>query len=212
VYPILSEVAKILRIAGGRERGPLPSFVEPHLLFALIIVGETRTIGRQALARRIGVGEGAIRTILKRLREDGYLHVNASGCSLSRGGLAAYGELRRVIPAMLKLGSTNLTVGRNQFAILVRGAARRVANGIDQRDAAIKVGAAGATTYLLRNSKFQIPRDSSDCERDFPGPVWGKLRRELRPVEGDAVIVCGAEDELLSVLGALSAATTIIRR
>ncbi len=207
----MSEVAKILRIAGERERGPIPSFVEPHLLLVLLIAGEAKTIGRQELAKRIGVGEGAVRTILKRLREDGYVQVNASGCSLTKSGLAAYGELRKIIPAMLKLGPTTLTVGKNQVAILVRGAAHRVANGIDQRDAAIKVGAAGATTYLLRNSKFQIPRDSSDCERDFPGPVWRKLRRELGPDEGDAVIVCGAKDELLSVLGALSAATTLLR-
>ncbi len=207
----MSAVTKILRIAGERERGPIPSFVEPHLLLVLLVAGEAKTIGRQALAKRIGVGEGAIRTILKRLREDGYMQVNASGCSLTKSGLAAYGELRKVIPAMLSLGPTTLTVGKNQVAILVRGAAHRVTNGIDQRDAAIKVGAAGATTYLLRNSRFQIPRDSNDCESDFPGPVWRKLRRELRPDEGDAVIVCGADDELLSVLGGLSAATTLVR-
>jgi len=207
----LSEVAKILRMAGERERGPLPSFVEPHLLLVLLVTGESGRIGRQALAKRVGLGEGAIRTILKRLRDDGYMEVNASGCSLTGDGLAAYRALRKLIPARLRLDSTTLTVGREQAALLVRGGGSRVGNGIPQRDAAIKVGASGATTYLLRDSRFQIPGDSGDCENDFPGPVWKKLRRELGPKDGDAIIVCGAEEALLSEIGALSAAITLLR-
>ena len=139
------------------------------------------------------------------------MEVNASGCSLARGGLAAYRALRELIPARLRLDSTTLTVGKKQVALLVRGGGDRVGNGIPQRDAAIKVGASGATTYLLRDSRFQIPGDSSDCEKDFPSPVWKKLRRELGPTDGDAIIVCGAEEELLSEIGALSAAITLMR-
>jgi len=206
----LSELARILKLAAEREPGPIPSFVEPHLLLALMVTGEAGRIGRQALAKRVGLGEGAIRTILKRMRDDGFMQVNASGCSLTRRGLSAYRYLRRVIPATLELESTTLTVGKNQIAILLRGAGQRVGNGIGQRDAAIKVGASGATTYFLSNSRFQIPGDSNDCEKDFPGPVWRRLRRELRPDNGDAVIVCGAERRLTSMLGALSAAITLL--
>ncbi len=199
-------------MAGERERGPIPSFVEPHLLLVLLVTGESGRIGRQALAKRVGLGEGAIRTILKRLRDDGYIQANASGCSLTRGGLAAYGALRKLIPGRLKLDATTLTVGKKQVALLVRGGGSRVGNGIPQRDAAIKVGASGATTYLLHDSRFKIPGDSSDCERDFPSPIWKKLRRELGPNDGDAIIVCGAEEEeLLAEIGALAAAITLLR-
>jgi len=207
----LQSLTDFLQVIGRRAQGPSPTFERAHLLLAFITIGESRTIGRGALAKRVGLGEGAIRTILKRLRDDGYMEVNASGCSLTKDGLAAYRALRKLIPGRLRLDSTTLTVGRKQVALLVRGGGGRVGNGIPQRDAAIKVGASGATTYLLRDSRFQIPGDSSDCEKDFPSPVWKKLRRELGPTDGDAIIVCGAEEELLSEIGALSAAITLLR-
>src|SRR5207245_4501491 len=106
-----------------------------HLLPVLTVTGESGRIGRHALAKRVGLGEGAIRTVLKRLRDDGYMEVNASGCSLTRSGLAAYRALRKLIPARLMLDSTTLTVGREQVARLVHGGGSRGGDGSPRRAA-----------------------------------------------------------------------------
>ncbi|HKT22119.1 MAG TPA: DUF4443 domain-containing protein, partial [Nitrososphaerales archaeon] len=94
--------------------------------------------------------------------------------------------------------------------ILVRSAGGAVSSGIQQRDASIRTGADGATTYAYRGDKFTVPGGSSDCEKDFPSGTWSSLRGELKPRNGDAVIVCGAKDETSARLGALSAALTLL--
>jgi hypothetical protein len=90
------------------------------------------------------------------------------------------------------------------------GSARNLKAGLEQRDAAVKVGAAGASTYIMKSGKFAIPGGSSDCEKDFPSKVWSVLRQQLSPKSGDAVILCGARDETTAKLGALSAALTLV--
>ncbi len=207
----MSAVAKLLKIVSEKDRGPIPSFAEPHLILAVLVAGDSKLIGRQALAKKVGLGEGAIRTIIKKLREDGYVGTNASGCYLTKKGTLAYKALQTTIPRMLFLDSTKLTVGKQQVAILVRTRSPRLVYGVEQRDAAIKAGAAGATTYFVRDSKFRLPRGSQDCERDFPDPIWKTLRTKLHPVNGDVVIICGSEDETTSKLGGLSAVMTLLR-
>jgi hypothetical protein len=83
-------------------------------------------------------------------------------------------------------------------------------SGIEQRDASIKAGAAGATTYVIRDSKFQTPGSSQDCQKDFPSRAWQVLRNELQPDEADVVIVCGSQDRRTSFIGAMSAALSLL--
>lgn len=206
----LSAIAPLMEIAKERERGPSPSFTPAQLVLAFLVIGDEGTIGRQALARMSGLGDGAVRTVLKKLREDGYVDVNASGCSLTRPGRKLYAGIRQKIAGIVLLERSPLTVGSKQAAVEVKGGAPMVRGGIEQRDSAIKVGASGATTYVIKGSKFTIPGGSLDCERDFPSPVWRKLRRELHPEDGDALVLSGSDDQMESKLGALAAALTLV--
>lgn len=203
-------MASLLRIAIEKEKGPMPSYTEAHLLLSFIIIAESKVIGRQSLAKRVGLGEGAIRTVLKKLKDEDFIITTASGCSLTKHGKEVYRRLKSLISHMIELNSTQLTVGDKQIAIAVRGVAKNVKDGIEQRDAAIRLGATGATTYVIKDSKFQIPNDSDDCERDFPSDLWSKIRLELKPKDGDVVIICGSRDIRTSMLGAISAALTLI--
>ena len=103
-----------------------------------------------------------------------------------------------------------MTVGRQQVCLAVRGRAKMVATGIQQRDSAIRSGAAGATTYIISGGKFTIPGGSGDCEKDFPNPAWRRIRRELTPRNGDAVIVSGSDDAVKAKIGAVAAALTLL--
>lgn len=207
----MAEVARLIRAWGEKEPGPMPTFAEPHLMLAVLVMGESRFTGRQALAKRIGLGEGAARTIIRRLKEEGFVGTNASGCYLTKKGAGAYHNLRKMIPHMMVLGRTELTVGKRQTAVLVRMRPTSITHGVEQRDATVRAGADGATTYLIRESKFQLPGDSQDCERDFPGTIWRTLREGLHPSNGDLVILCGSSDESTSTIGALSAILTLLR-
>ena len=167
-------------------------------------------IGRQALSENTGLGQGSIRTILKDLRRAGYLASDIQGCHLTEAGSRLYAEIARRLVGPLSLKATSLTVGSTQSAILIRSTGSPIGIGIEQRDSAVRVGADGATTYVIRSGKFNIPGGSKDCEKDYPGFVWSTLRKGLEPKNGDAVIVCGASDGNTARLGVLSAALTLL--
>ena len=146
---------------------------------------------------------------MRKLKEAGYLKVTASGCLLTKPGRQLYDKMKERMSDMVSVEHSPLTVGSKQTAIEFRGGASMVRTGIEQRDSAIKIGALGATTYVIRESKFTVPGGSSDCEKDFPSPTWRKLRREFSPRDGDALVLSGSEDSIKSQLGAIAAALTL---
>ena len=206
----MQSLSRLLQIAERPVQGPSPSFEKPHLVLAFITIGDSGIIGRQALAVRSGLREGPARTILKKLREDGFADASASGCYLTAAGRRAYELLRSRLSSFVLLESSNLTIGAHQVGIAVRGEGNSVRSGLEQRDSAVRLRATGATTFVIREGRFTVPGGSTDSEREFPGRVWSTLRKELRPKNGDAIVVCGARDETTAKLGALSAALTLL--
>lgn len=151
-----------------------------------------------------------MRTVLRKLTGAGYVETNALGCHMTASGKRSYSSISRMISPPVPLHGSKLTVGESQVAILVRSLKNSLASGIEQRDSAIRIGAAGATTYVIKAGKFSIPGGSNDCEKDFPSKSWSILRAELNPKDSEVVILCGAGDETTAKLGALSAALTLL--
>jgi hypothetical protein len=206
----LTTVSAWLSNLEKREPGPSPGYSKAHALLAFMTIGNAGTIGRQALAKSSGLGEGSIRTVLRKFRRMRYVSADAMGCHLTGSGKELYQTLSKKLPPMLPVQTSTLVVGSSQVAILVRDGAGSVSGGIEQRDSAVRAGAVGATTYIIRLGKFVIPGGSADCEKDFPEKIWSNLRDELEPRNGDAVIVCGAHNEGTAKLGVLSAALTLL--
>jgi hypothetical protein len=206
----LATLGSLLQLAPADVKGPSPTFEEAHLLLAFLTIGGARFTGRQALARQTGLGEGAVRTILGRLRDKGFADANASGWYLTAKGIRLHQSVGKKLTPFAAVSESQLTVGESQTAIAVRNGGMSVKSGIEQRDSAIKSGATGLTTYVIEAGHFAMPGVSDDCEKDYPSKVWSVLRRELKPRNGDAVILCGARDEVSAKLGALSAAFTLL--
>src|SRR5262249_43362935 len=148
--------------------------------------------------------------VLKKLRRSGYVEVVRSGCYLTSKGKRLVSGIQEGMTGLVPLSDSGLTLGSNGVALSLRWAGPTIRNGIEQRDAAIRVGASGVTSYAIVSGRFTIPGGSLDCEKDFPGPAWSELRSGLRPKNGDAVIVCGAPDQITAKLGALAAALTLV--
>ncbi len=203
-------VSTLLELGERRGQGPSPGFSREHVLLAFLTIGTSREIGRQALARSLNLGEGSMRTILRKFTRAGYVETDTLGCHLTPSGSRLHASILRSIPTMAPVLDSQVELGRSKVAVLARPTTDVAANGLDQRDSAIKAGATGAATYVVKNGKFAIPGNSPDCERDFPGSVWRILRSELSPKDGDVVILCGAADETTARLGALSAALTLL--
>ena len=206
----MASLHSLLDLASVEAPGPAPSFTAPHILLVFLTISASSYVGRQSLAKQCGLGEGAIRTVLKKLIDQGYVGVIRSGCFLTHPGKALAKAMHSSISPLVSVPHSGLTMGESQAALVLKGAGGRVRSGIEQRDSAIRIGASGATTYVMRSGKFTIPSGSSNCEKDFPDRAWGVLRKELGPKDGDAVVLCGAKDEVSARLGALAAATTIL--
>ncbi|HIE24075.1 MAG TPA: DUF4443 domain-containing protein [Candidatus Korarchaeota archaeon] len=102
-----------------------------------------------------------------------------------------------------------ITISRISTAILVRGVAEKVGNGMRVRDAAVSQGASGATTLTFIGGKLQIPGVSQDAETDFPEEVRS-LVEELKPRDGDAIILGTAERWRDANLGAIAGALCLL--
>jgi hypothetical protein len=206
----LASIRELLDLIESGAPGPTPSFAKPHILLAFLTIANSTFVGRQTLATRSGLGEGATRTILRKLKERGYVGIIRSGCYLTRSGRALAKSIHSTMSDVVPIPKSGLTMGDSQAALVLRGVAKKVQSGIEQRDSAIRIGAAGATTYVMKSGRFAIPGGSSDCEKDFPSQVWSHLKRDLVPRNDDAVILCGARDEVSAKLGALAAAITLL--
>ena len=100
------------------------------------------------------------------------------------------------IPYELSLSKCSITLGKHNYAGPVKQMASTVKSGIEQRDAAIKMGASGATTLLLTDNKFFIPLTGFDAlQNEFQ--LSKQLIETLHPEDRDVIII-GTDDTLRS--------------
>jgi DNA-binding PadR family transcriptional regulator len=183
-----------------RAVGPLPRFAEVHVRETLNLIEKYGRAGRKQLAEKLGIGEGSMRTILDTLKKHGLI-------TSSRGGHALTAKGRRYLGRPLefvRVDAGDLTVGEIDVATVVRGAAARVKKGIEQRDAAIKVGADGATVLVFKRGKLQFPDGFTKVNVKLE-----KLIKIFRPREGDVIIIGTGGDAVKAEAGARAAARTL---
>ncbi|MDA4117853.1 MAG: DUF4443 domain-containing protein [Thaumarchaeota archaeon] len=200
--PLLREVLS------SEYRGPRAVFSEVHVLRAILAIGAGGAVGRGKLGNLVGLGQGEVRTLIKRMKEKELIVIEPEGCKLSKRGDNEFQKLKEKIPWSSVVNAKSLGIGRECYAVLIRGAARNVRKGIEQRDAAVRIGANGAFTAVFTSGHFALPGEGTDCEKDGPRELWSAVRA-AKPEEGDVVIVVGADSEGDAELGALAAALTL---
>src|SRR5271169_4056604 len=190
-------------------RGPRAVFTQVHVLKALIAIGRTGSVGRGRLGTLTGLGQGEVRTLIKRLKDNDLIVIETNGCALSKKGEREYAKLSSLLVWSSRVDAKGLNLGERCWAVAVAGAARLVRYGIEQRDAAIKAGADGAFTAVFKAGRFTVPGEGTDCEKEGPSEPWATIRKAgLR--EGDAVVVTGSSEETSSEDGALAAVLTLL--
>ncbi|MEM1563367.1 MAG: DUF4443 domain-containing protein [Candidatus Bathyarchaeia archaeon] len=204
-----SEVKNILeKIVSEKVIGPAPTFSVLHILRAMEIVSE-KPVGRSKLAQELKIGEGVVRTIINRLKRAGLILTSKAGCQLTVKGLKLFEEYRKTLRKRAKLEEAGLMPASFNSAILVKNCGNKVKSGIEQRDAAVRVGAKGATTIILKNGRLVIPSVCDDLSRDYP-KIAEELITLLQPEENDVIVVAGADSLELAEYGAAAAAWTLL--
>ncbi len=152
-----------MRLIDRPKFGPLYRFTDYHVYKSLSIISDGRRKGRKQLADRIGVGEGSMRTIVDYLREEGFVDVKQTGIKITKLGLDYFNK----IPLQVyTLELPEISLGEHSVAVQVKGVAPKIKSGMEQRDVAIKAGADGATTIVVKDGRLTVPVDFNlDSER-----------------------------------------------
>ena len=195
------------KLAKEKAPGPNPSFSTFHFLRAIELIAE-KPIGRNKLAHELGIGEGATRTLIGRLKDEGLTSISKAGCTLTKKGLELWNEYGSIIKKT-RIEKNELTFAEYSFAVLVKKSGHKVRTGMEQRDAAIVAGARGATTILFKKGLLVFPAVDRNLKKDFP-KASNQIARLLKPQEDDTIIVVSSDDLAKAEHGALAAAWTLV--
>ncbi len=202
-------ISSLREVLSSDYRGPRAVFSEVHVLRAILTLGENGSVGRGRLGTILGLGQGEVRTLIKRMKESDLISIRPEGCKLSKRGEREFQMLKEKVPWSSRVRASSLGIGDECAGVLVRGAAKRVKKGLEQRDAAVRAGANGALTALFAGGRFTLPGEGTDCEKGGPRGLWTAVR-SAGPKEGDAVIVVGADSKGAAELATLAAALTLL--
>jgi hypothetical protein len=187
------------------------SFDVVHVFAGLQIIKKNNNItSRNALCSGLVLGEGTVKTLVKHLKMQGLIETSNRGTRLTAKGKSICEGLLSAIPAEMSLPKCSIALSKFNYAVLVRDFGFAVGLGIEQRDAAIKMGATGATTLLFKDNKFVMPANSDDSLKKEQ-EIRRMLIEKLNPKEGDVIIIGSANDnEKTAELGAKNAALLTI--
>src|SRR5574344_871530 len=190
-----------MKIIDEPQFGPMFRFNDANVYWSLHLLSDGRRMGRKRLADEVGVGEGSMRRIIDTLKEWDFINIKQTGITITKAGLSFLDQLPLRPVNIFVDGSV---AGACQQGVLVLGGADKVVNGMEQRDAGIKVGADGCTTIVIRDGILMIPPDWNMDEKT-PELAY-KIRKEIGMTQSDALIIGGGETQALATEAAITAA------
>jgi predicted transcriptional regulator len=179
------------------------------VFYALELLSQ-KPLGRNKLAEKLEVGDGAVRTIISRLREADLIETSKEGCNLTKKGFEIWRQFEEIFPKRVEIPKSELTESDFNFAFLVKKSGQKVKSGIDQRDAAIIAGARKALVIVFKNGHLSIESVSDCIEKQYPNAA-SLILKELTPQDDDAIIIAGADSPLKAKRGAFAASWSLIR-
>lgn len=183
--------------------GPVPKFNDYHIWKALECLDSENPVGRKKLSQPLGIGEGSTRTILSQLQEQGMITIGKSGILLTERGVN-FKKTYHMDVADVSI--SDLTIGDKDCAVRVPRRAKDVKFGCEERDAAIKSGATGATTLIYTDGGLVFPGSDYPVETDIASKVLS-----LFSLKNDDVVIIGTgPTREIAEIGAVTAGLTIM--
>lgn len=198
----------IAATAEKKAPGPSTSFTPFHIYSAIELLFK-EPLGRNKLAEKLGVGDGAVRTIISRLKDSELIVNSKEGCMLTPKGQQVWSQFEQVFPQRTEIPKTEMTPSEANYAFLVKGCGGKVHSGIDQRDAAIIAGAKRAIAIVTNHGSLYIETVSQCLEKDYPNAA-AQILKKVSPQDNDVIIIAGAETMSKAKSGAFAAAWSLL--
>jgi hypothetical protein len=206
-----------------------PSFELVHVILALYIFEENKEgIGRYRIQRELSIGSGTAKSLIEKLNKSlNYITVltDEKGHILTKNGLNFLKKIKEKIPA-LEVGDPSVikdiiikSEGLSSYFCLVRNVSDKISNGIEQRDAAIKIGGDGATCLLYNGKDLVFPSHMLSVNQkeqlkindnifEYIRTLFNKRNSQLS--ENDVVLIGLAKKLEVARLAVLNAALTLL--
>lgn len=190
-------------------KGPSAAYTSSHILKLIMLIDKRGSMGRIALSKALEIGEGSVRTMVKKLVEAGILEVDSiGGCTLTNRGKSLAGELNGVIVSSSPLDLNSLGIGIPSHALHIRLGAS-ITSLTRVRDIAVKAGAEGMMIFHYRGGTLAFPLMADDASASYP-ELADQIKGRFSLGEGDAILVAFAERAADAEIGALAAAIYLI--
>lgn len=182
--------------------GPTPKFNAYHIWKAHEVIAKEGPIGRKTLAEVLQIGEGSTRTILNKMMREGSIESSRLGIVITERGRR---KLENSGLDVRQIDLSDLTLGKFNCAVLIKAAADRVNLGCEQRDEAVRAGAVGATTLVVRKGRIVFPGDEDFPDQSLVAP----LKNYFRMDDGDVIIIGSGFSYDAAEKGAVTAALSL---
>ncbi|MDR2708102.1 MAG: DUF4443 domain-containing protein [Nitrososphaerota archaeon] len=189
--------------------GPTTSFTLFHIFCALEYLSR-ETLGRNKLADKLGIGDGAIRTIINRLKSAELISTTKEGCVLTQSGQEVWRQFEQVFPKRSEMPKTEITPSEFNYGFMIRNHGDSIKSGIDQRDAAIIAGAKRAIVLIAKQSHLHVASVDQCIEKEYEDAAAEILKKIAPQNDKDVIIIAGAETPLKAKTGAFAAAWSLI--
>ncbi len=203
------EIKKLLDIVTRKGSSKILSFSIPHVFKALQILEGQKYVSRTVFCNELHIGEGAVRTLISHLKEDGVVDTIKAGTFLTTKGKNFAKKFSDVITKQCTIKSCNIAREKYNHVFLLKNYSKIICNGMDQRDYAIMYGAKSATTLSFENGKFVFPNETDDALNDDI-ITRDELLEKLKPEEQDIVIIASSEDSFVSEISAINSVLTTL--
>jgi hypothetical protein len=209
-----------------------PSFEKVHVILALFLFEENKDgIGRYRLGKELMIGTGTVKSMIKKLNKKiDFITVLTEdninkGHILTKRGLEFVKEIKKNIQ-LIDAGDLSklrdITIKAEDvvsYFCLVRESSYKISNGIEQRDAAIKIGGVGATCLIFNGKDLIFPSkipsvnhtEPMSVDQDVFKYIYSLLDKKKISLQNNDVILIGLGQNLENArLAALNAALTLV--
>jgi predicted transcriptional regulator len=206
-----------------------PTFDIVHIILALFIFGEKcEGIGRYRLQNELVIGSGTAKSLITKLKEKSKFIETLSDSNKRRGHILT--EKGRRFLNTIKKKITIIEEGKASvlkdiiiesqnnylYFCLIKNASNDLSNGIDQRDAAIKIGGIGATCLIYNGQDLIFPSISADPHKSVEPSILNYFNTQLSANDldlekNDVIIIGVGENSQKSRLATLNAALTLVK-
>jgi len=197
------------RVAAKIAPGRPPSFAGAHVVKALEDISDSGAMGRLNLSKDLCLGEGETRTLVRHLKNERLIEVSRSGISLSANGRKLLSSLRTLFSEQIEIPLTPLAVGPFNIAVRVIGMKGAVKYGLEQRDAAIRAGARGATTLVFTEQRLVMPGTGERVSQSDSSITASLSKLSLN--EDDVIIIGSANEKIEAELGVKTAVLELLK-